>query len=567
MLKKNLKKISLITIFLIFILSAVFICPHDKTYVVQDVITPKEIVLNGQKIILSDYDSFDSEFTEHNKTLASKLNISEVDAFIIGNLGKYWTSNLLKGRHVYIKENGDLIYLKYNYTDKFKYSGFCIKDSKPCYKEGFENVLYDAKNSSYKVLDLDNDKVYEPANPEVKTLKNFIVVKKIHLPRHINKKKTAILNPLKPNTNLDTEFIKIYFSDSTTVLKPDRNCSASICREILTNINNSKETIDMAVYGYSRTPQIEKALKSALKRGVKIRLVYDSGQNGGNIYPDTKVLTELIKNSRSDINSPEVKNIMHNKFYIFDNRILITGSANLSHTDMSGFNSNSIVVIKSPEAAKIYADEFNRMYNGAFHNDKISAGVKKLTLGESEIQIYFSPQDKAVKNAVIPLINNAQKYIYIPTFVLTERNAVDALIKAKQRGVDVRIIIDALNASVQHSKHKELRGGGILVKTENYAGKMHSKSMIVDDKYTIIGSMNFSNSGENRNDENLIVINNEKIAKFYKNFFLYQWSKIDDKWLKQNARAEGKDSIGSCSDGIDNNYDGLTDNADPACQN
>ena len=38
--------------------------------------------------------------------------------------------------------------------------------------------------------------------------------------------------------------------------------------------------------------------------------------------------------------------------------------------------------------------------------------------------------------------------------------------------------------------------------------------MIVDDKYTIIGSMNFSNSGENKNDENLIVINDAEIAKF-----------------------------------------------------
>ena len=90
--------------------------------------------------------------------------------------------------------------------------------------------------------------------------------------------------------------------------------------------------------------------------------------------------------------------------------------------------------------------------------------------------------------------------------------------------------------------------------------------MIIDDKYTIIGSMNFSNSGENRNDENLIVIENTEIAKFYKNFFLYQWSKIDEKWLRLNARAESKDSIGSCNDGLDNNYDGLIDKEDIGCK-
>ena len=126
--------------------------------------------------------------------------------------------------------------------------------------------------------------------------------------------------------------------------------------------------------------------------------------------------------------------------------------------------------------------------------------------------------------------------------------------------------MDALNASIKHSKHNELRISGIQVKTENYAGKMHSKSMIVDDEYLIIGSMNFSSSAENKNDENLLLIRNSNISKFYKEFFLYQWNRIDNKWLNSNVRAEGKDSIGSCSDGIDNNYDGLIDSEDTACK-
>ena len=150
--------------------------------------------------------------------------------------------------------------------------------------------------------------------------------------------------------------------------------------------------------------------------------------------------------------------------------------------------------------------------------------------------------------------------------VAQDSAVLEAVREAKKRGIDVKIIIDALNASARNSKHRELRLNGISVKTEKYAGKMHSKSMIIDDKYTIIGSMNFSYSGENKNDENLMVIENPEITKSYKDFFLYQWNRIDDKWLKYNARAEGKDSFGSCSDGLDNNYDGLTDMEDAACR-
>ena len=124
----------------------------------------------------------------------------------------------------------------------------------------------------------------------------------------------------------------------------------------------------------------------------------------------------------------ESQNIMHNKFYIFDNKILITGSANLSHTDMSGFNSNSIVVINSNEVAKIYKTEFEQMFEGKFHNDKTKIKNPKILLNNSEIAVYFSPQDKSISNAVLPLIQKAEKYIYIPTFVLTEKRVTEELI-------------------------------------------------------------------------------------------------------------------------------------------
>ena len=558
------KNTCIILLIVIFLLSSVFFVPHEKIYKVKDVLSPVNIILNRGEFILKDFDCFDSNFTDKNKSFADKLNITEEEAFITGNLGKNWASNLLKGRMVYVKGE-DLVYLKYSYKEKFLYSGFCLKDLKPFYKEGFENILNEIRRTEYKVIDVDTKNVYDTSNPAVKNLKNFIVVKKIHLPKKFQKSVQAE-RPKIYNKEIISGGIKIYFTDLTKKIKPDRNCEISMCREILNNINNSKESIDMAIYGYSRVPEIENALKSAIKRGVKIRLVYDSNQNGSNIYPDTEVITSIIPNNRSDINSDEVKNIMHNKFYIFDKKILITGSANLSHTDMSGFNSNSMIVINSPEIAKVYTKEFELMYGGKFHNSKPVISNKTFNLSGTEVFVFFSPRDKIITNEILPLINGAEKYIYIPTFLLTNKKTAEALIKAKARGVDVKIIIDALNASVQHTKHKELRAGGVLVKTENYAGKMHSKSMIIDDKYTLIGSMNFSYSGENKNDENLIVIKNSEITKQYKDFFLYQWSRIDDKWLKLNARAEGKDSIGSCTDGLDNNYDGLIDTDDPACR-
>ena len=164
------------------------------------------------------------------------------------------------------------------------------------------------------------------------------------------------------------------------------------------------------------------------------------------------------------------------------------------------------------------------------------------------------------------MINSAQKYIYIPAFIITHDDFANSLINAKKRGVDVKIIIDATNIYAKKSKVKTLRNSNISVKVENYAGKVHSKSIIIDDKYIIAGSMNFTNSGENKNDENVLIIQDSSLARHYKGFFEYLWKKIPNRYLNHNVRAEGKYSIGSCYDGIDNNFDGKIDKDDIGCK-
>lgn len=543
------KKISVSVILLLLLAFGIFMFPKDEECYVKEVISPVEIVLeNGEKFEVKGFETFDSGFTQKNKILAKNLNITEEEAFILGNLANYWAKNTLEGREV-LPVQGDLIYYKYSYVKKFSNTAFCLKEGKIVNQMAFDKLLKNISN--YGIL---SDGEFYPVNSG----KKGILIKKSQYYRVFGKKKLKKEKKFGFVSVFKSGNIKIIVSDLTTKLKPDKNCSSDICKEILSNINSSNSSIDIAIYGYSSTPKIEQAIKNAQKRGVKIRLIYDVDTKNQNIYPDTLSFAALIPDNKNDGNLKETASTMHNKFYIFDNKVVITGSANLSHTDMSGYNSNNIIVINSAEVAKIYKTEFDQMYSGKFHTQKISY--------PNNLGIYFSPQDKMVTNCIIPLIRKTKNYIYIPIFVITENRVVSELINAKNRGVEVKIIADALNASNKYSKIKELRAAGIPVKIENYAGKMHSKTMIADDKYVVIGSMNFSKSGENKNDENTIILENSQAAKFLKQFFLYQWSRIPDKWLKLYPSAEGVDSIGSCSDGIDNDYDGLIDMQDDRCK-
>ena len=53
---------------------------------------------------------------------------------------------------------------------------------------------------------------------------------------------------------------------------------------------------------------------------------------------------------------------MHNKFFVFDNEIIWTGSTNISDSGTGGYNANVSALIKSKEIASLYIEEFNQMY-------------------------------------------------------------------------------------------------------------------------------------------------------------------------------------------------------------
>ena len=103
------------------------------------------------------------------------------------------------------------------------------------------------------------------------------------------------------------------------------------------------------------------------------------------------------------------------------------------------------------------------------------------------------------------------------------------------------------------------------MKTENYAGKMHMKAAIIDDKISFIGSMNFTKTANIQNDENVLIIYDTDITKYLKETFLYIWNKIPEKYLIYDPKAESTESLGSCYDGIDNDFDNKIDMEDEGC--
>lgn len=412
--------------------------------------------------------------------------------------------------------------------------------------------------------------------PYLKIEQKRTAIKKRIRPTRLNKKKSVW--QIK-NFDTTSGSVQIFFLDFTATQKPKNDCETKACKFLLRKINDSKESIDFAIYGIENQPKLFRALIDAQDKGVLVRWVTDFDWKDENIYADTKFLAQKIQTYKSDnpktvddfkIKAPRTfaSALMHNKFFIFDKKSVWTSSSNLTHTDLSGFNANTAIYINSEKIAEIYLNEFENLYQGKFHTLKPPTGNNETINVDDKntVSVYFSPNDLTITNKIIPLIENAQKYVYIPMFFLTHKPLKDSLIKLHKRGVEVKIILDATSASNKYSIHKELRDAGIKLKVENLAGKIHCKSIIIDDKYLVLGSMNLTKNGEIINDENTLIIENHELTRVAKAQFLYYWKFIPDKWLTKTPSAESFSSIGSCNDGIDNDYDGKTDSQDTMCQ-
>lgn len=588
------EKISTVIILFAFLLFCLFTYFTNSRNEILEVKTPtimavdlnnNNVIDNGETICIPNVTSYTANLFLYRDEVEG-VNFSK--GIALGYLADDFAQKTLAGKLVKLKFTGENtpqcrfaeIYTENGkYSDVLKSSGFGIVNGKFADNDKASENLRAAEDLKLVIFNHKSEKVHTLDCKYGQAARDAVVLERKDVPLTSSKCKFCHIQPnikiekpnLKPVPNIMSDGnIKFILTDFTQILKPDKNCNHAVCKELVKLIDSAKNSIDIALYGWTDIPKLKYAMENAEKRGVNVRIVYDTKTNSTNYYPDTESFVKRFAHTRSDYiegNSKLTNFLMHNKFMVFDNKTVYTGSMNFSLTGLSGFNQNNVVIINSPQAAKIYSQEFENLYNGKFHTLKLPNKINKITLSDgSVITIYFSPQDKGMTKGVIPLIQNSKKYIYIPAFLITHKNLASALISAKQRGVDVRIILDATSVGARNSALKTLRTGGIPVKIENYAGKMHSKSMIIDDKYVVSGSANFSNSGENKNDENQIIIENPKLAKFYKDFFNYLWAKIPDKYLKVNPRPESKESIGSCSDGVDNDYDGKIDKDDEGCR-
>ena len=282
-------------------------------------------------------------------------------------------------------------------------------------------------------------------------------------------------------------------------------CPREDCEQHLLNLlDEAKTSIHCAFFDLDLQKVI--ALLEKKSKTIDVKIVTDNDN-----YKNIEYLDFVKHDNRSAF--------MHNKFCIIDNKKIFTGSLNPTQNDAYK-NNNNMIIIESKYLAENYEDEFNELWNGEFgKGDYVKNPV--IYLNNIRIENYFCPEDECAFQ-IQKQIQKANKSIYFLAFSFThDAIATDLVIKFYQ-GVDIKGVFEKTRIS-EYSKYHllEYQGANVIKDKNKYT--MHHKVFIIDNRTVITGSFNPSENADKSNDENVLVIEDEGIAKIYLEEFEYIW--------------------------------------------
>jgi PLD-like domain/Family of unknown function (DUF5689)/Secretion system C-terminal sorting domain len=338
------------------------------------------------------------------------------------------------------------------------------------------------------------------------------------------------------SSNPEIGSLNIYFNFSvdTTVAIPGNAAHGSVDfkQKLMDRINQATYSIDMAVYSFFGMPEIADAIVAAKNRGVKVRVVYDNRTTQNSMQTLINAGIPVLKRTSG------LDGIMHNKFFVFDGRDAVntndwlwTGSWNVTSTELGW--KNNVIEINDPAIASAYQIEFEEMWgstgdlpnqaNAKFGINKTDNTAHTFNIGGRDVRLYFSPSDGSTAK-IVSIVNSANDDIYFAMYAYTRSDIATAMNNRFNSGVtDIRGIIDQVGTSGSQYTYLDTFAEMFSASGET----QHHKYGVVDaslwesEPTTITGSQNWSNAGENDNDENTLIIEDGYIA----NQFMQEFKK------------------------------------------
>jgi len=271
--------------------------------------------------------------------------------------------------------------------------------------------------------------------------------------------------------------------------------------------------------------------------GVAVNVIYDSYGSGSTAttFLDRLKLAGINLVSFNPVDPLESKvpysfnDRDHRKILVVDGKVAIIGGVNLS----TAYQSNPIgksggppgstqdqwrdtdLQIEGPSVAelqKLFLDHWTKQKGPLLdHSFMFPTAAPR---GNAVARVLGSTPDNEIPLYYVTLltaIRTAEKSVKITTaYFAPTKQEMEALTQAAKRGVDVRLLLPAssdspLSIAVAHAHYSELLGAGVKI-YEMHNVVLHSKTVVVDGVWSVIGSSNFDHRSVIFNDEVDVVI-------------------------------------------------------------
>lgn len=366
----------------------------------------------------------------------------------------------------------------------------------------------------------------------------------------INSGGTAVDSGYFVTQSASTGLVEVYFNHSvdTTVSTGEKAKGNQVFENLLDEqINKANHSIDITLWEFSGVASVTEALIHAKNRGVKIRFIY-------NHMPDSSQVDSLVAHGIPVLQRNYMTNFsMHDKFWIFDYRnntnhntkYLWTGSTNVSHA-MFHQDRNNIILIQDESLCAIYTREFEEMWGS--HTDVPDASRAKfgpektdntpsiVNVAGTRMEVYFAPTDSISDTICRIMESKIKKSIYFCMYKF-ELPPVEETLHMIYTGKRLSGVFDSSESTSHNSAFPRMKGHDVLgawdpaadVFIDTIPGLLHHKYFLVDadtsggNKILATGSYNWETPAETGNDENLLVIYNDRINNLYYQEFLARY--------------------------------------------
>ena len=329
--------------------------------------------------------------------------------------------------------------------------------------------------------------------------------------------------------------------------------SLEILQHFIDEINRSQKSLHLEFYIWSLggdADRVGEALIAASKRGVKCRVLLDSLGSAAWFKSDwpkrfkgAKIqVTEAlpIQFGRFQFRRADLR--LHRKIFVIDGETAWTGSMNL--VDPRTFKQDSgvgewvdaMVRIQGPVVSQF---ELTFSYDWSVDNPRVMRfdlrdPLNHQPAGNALAQEFSSGpvyRDDILYQVLLSAILDAREELIITTpYFVPDEGLVQALMAAAHRGVKVKLIVPRLNDSTlvawsSRSFYSSLLGAGVEI-AEFKGGLLHTKSLLIDERIAIFGSVNF--------DQRSLRLNFEISLIVYDQVFCNQLKELTTSYLKRS---------------------------------